>query len=82
MYKGGDEEATDIRLRFGAGTKSRRRELELTQEALADRAGLSQTYLAEVESGKRNISLVNIERLALALDLSLDELFSVYVSRR
>lgn len=80
MGSGGQVETTDIRFRFGAGVRMRRRELGLTQEALADRAGLSQTYVAEVESGKRNISLVNIERVTVALDISLGELFLAYVN--
>lgn len=82
MSEGRDEESTDIRVRFGVGVRARRRELELTQEALAERAGLSQTYLAEVESGKRNISLVNMELLALALGLTIGHLFLVYVNQK
>jgi transcriptional regulator with XRE-family HTH domain len=47
----------------------------LTQEDLADRAGIHRTYLSDVERGSRNICLLNIERVAAALSLPLSELF-------
>jgi transcriptional regulator with XRE-family HTH domain len=65
----------DIRERFGFAVKARREELGLTQEGLAGRAGIHRTYLSDVERGGRNLSLVNIERLAEALALRLSELF-------
>jgi transcriptional regulator with XRE-family HTH domain len=65
----------DIRERFGFAVKDRREELGLTQEDLADRAAIHRTYLSDVERGSRNLSLINIERLAAALSLPLSELF-------
>jgi transcriptional regulator with XRE-family HTH domain len=65
----------DIRERFGDAVRSRREELGLTQEELAEKAGIHRTYLSDVERGTRNVSLVNVERLAEALSLSLPELF-------
>ena len=65
----------DIRERFGFAVKTRREELNLTQEDLADKAGIHRTYLSDVERGSRNLSLINIERLAAALAMSLSELF-------
>jgi transcriptional regulator with XRE-family HTH domain len=53
----------------------RRQELKLTQEDLADKAGIHRTYLSDVERGARNLSLINTERLAQALTLSMSELF-------
>jgi transcriptional regulator with XRE-family HTH domain len=55
--------------------KLRREELEVMQEDLADKAGIHRTYLSVIERGWRNVSLINIERLAAALDLPLSELF-------
>ena len=65
----------DIRERFGFAVRVRREELGLTQEELAERARIHRTYLSDVERGSRNLSLVNIERLARALSVSLSELF-------
>jgi transcriptional regulator with XRE-family HTH domain len=65
----------DIRERFGFAIKTRREELNLTQEDLADKAGIHRTYLSDVERGSRNLSLINIERLAAALSISMSDLF-------
>lgn len=65
----------DIRERFGFAVKLRREELALTQEDLADKAGIHRTYLSDIERGGRNVALINIERLAAALELTLPDLF-------
>ena len=70
---------TDIRHRFGFAVKVRREQLELTQEDLAERAGIHRTYLSDIERGTRNPSLVNIDRLATALSISLPQLFASVV---
>jgi DNA-binding XRE family transcriptional regulator len=75
MKKRGAKE--DIRERFGFAVKLRREELSLTQEDLAGKAGIHRTYLSDIERGSRNVSLINIERLAAALSLSLSELFQL-----
>jgi transcriptional regulator with XRE-family HTH domain len=67
----------DIRERFGYAVKVRREELGLTQEDLADRARIHRTYLSDIERGTRNLSLINIERMAQALAVSLPELFQL-----
>lgn len=66
---------SDIRLRLGRAMRARRQELGLSQEELADRAGLHRTYLADVERGSRNVALFNIERIALALEMPVSALF-------
>lgn len=48
--------------------------MNLSQEALAERAGLHRTYVADIERGARNVSLKNIEKLAQALGLSIANL--------
>lgn len=52
---------------FGKRVRSRREELGISQEDLARRSGLHRTYIGSVERGRRNISLVNIVRIADAL---------------
>jgi transcriptional regulator with XRE-family HTH domain len=54
-----------------------REELGLTQVELAGKAGIHRTYLSDVEREKRNLSVVNIERLAAALVVTMTELFAV-----
>ena len=65
-----------IQERFGLAVKLIREERQLTQEELAHRAGIHRTYLSDIERGARNPSLINIEKLASALSVSLSELFS------
>ena len=56
-----------------------RRELRsrtgLSQEKFAQKIGMDRTYFASVELGKRNISIVNIEKIANGLDVTLSEFF-------
>jgi DNA-binding XRE family transcriptional regulator len=52
-----------------------REELQISQEEAADRCGLHRTYYSGVERGVRNVSLVNIERIAKGLKVPLPELF-------
>jgi transcriptional regulator with XRE-family HTH domain len=61
--------------RFGYVVKVRREALALTQEDLAEKASIHRTYLSDVERGTRNVSLINIERIASALSLPVSELF-------
>ena len=65
----------DIRVRIGLRIKQLRAQAGLTQDQLAYSIELSRSYLAEVETGKRNISSVNLERICTGLDVSLAEFF-------
>lgn len=58
---------TDIRKKFGNHLRELRVERKLTQEELADRAGMHFTYIGQIERGLRNPSLVNLEKIAKAL---------------
>ena len=66
----------DIKLLVGKRVRELRNSIGISQEKLADLAGLDRTYITSVECGKRNISIVNIEKLANALRVSLKEFFS------
>lgn len=72
----GRKRETNIKHCFGRAVTKRRHELGISQEEFADRAGLHRTYVSDIERGERNPSLVNIEKLAQALELSLSDLFA------
>jgi transcriptional regulator with XRE-family HTH domain len=65
----------DIKKRFGQNLRRIREEKQLSQEELADRAGLHRTYIGSVERGERNISLLNIVALAHTLEVPIATLF-------
>ncbi len=65
----------DIRVRFGKAVRARRKRLRVSQEEFADLCGLDRTYIGGIERGERNLALVNIEKIARTLRLSLSELF-------
>jgi len=71
----------DIRKRFGARIRQLRNDQGWSQEELADRAGLHRTYIGSVELGEQNLSLINIERLAATLGVSLAELFAPFADK-
>lgn len=65
----------DITFRFGQVVRKLRLEQNISQEELADRCGLHRTYISDIELGKRNVSLENIERISISLNRSLSDLF-------
>lgn len=65
----------DIRIRFGRAIRRIREEQGINQEEAAERCGLHRTYYSGIERGVRNVSLVNIERVARGLKTNLPELF-------
>ncbi len=65
----------DILTRYGQAVRKIRLERGISQEELADRCGLHRTYISDIELGKRNLSLENIERIAISLNKTLPEFF-------
>lgn len=64
-----------ILLKYGQVVRKIRLEKGISQETLADLSGLHRTYMSDVELGKRNVSLENIDRIANALEVSISEIF-------
>ncbi|TAK31798.1 MAG: helix-turn-helix domain-containing protein [Saprospiraceae bacterium] len=68
-------DATDIRYRLGQRIKQLREVKGMSQKDLAYTADLDRSYIAGVEAGSRNVSIVNVEKIANALNVSLNEFF-------
>ena len=64
-----------ILIRYGQAVRKVRLEQGISQEELADSCGLHRPYISDVELGKRNISLENIERIAISLNRTLSDFF-------
>jgi len=65
----------DIKKKFGENLKNIRLKKGISQEELAYMSGLHRTYISSIELGKRNVSLVNIHKLSMALNCQITELF-------
>ena len=65
----------DVRIVFGERVRQLRNGIGMSQENLALACGLDRSYVGSVERGQRNVSLLNIHRLAAALGVTLEELF-------
>ena len=65
----------DLKVRLGIAIKTERSVLGISQEELAERAGLHRTYVSHIEHGLRNLSIESIEKLAQALKVSVSALF-------
>lgn len=66
---------------FGRTIRRARRDLDLSQEALADRAGLSAKHVGEIERANKDPRMTTVFRLASALELATGELFARYDER-
>jgi transcriptional regulator with XRE-family HTH domain len=65
-----DSRITDLLVVLGGAIRSRRSELGYSQEGFASKIGLHRTYVGSVERGERNLSLVNLVRIAGGLGVS------------
>lgn len=66
----------EVKEKIGLRIKSLREEKQMSQKDLAYSADLDRSYIASVENGSRNISIVNIEKIAIALEVTLKEFFN------
>lgn len=65
------------RERLAVQIRAIRKGAALSQEALADLAGLHRTYVGDIERGERNVSIDNIERIARALQVDIVDLLAI-----
>lgn len=65
----------NIIIKFGERVREIRKEKELSQEELAHKADLHRTYIGMIERAEKNITLLNIEKIASALEVNIKELF-------
>ncbi|WP_081001295.1 helix-turn-helix transcriptional regulator [Pseudomonas chlororaphis] len=61
--------------RLGASVRARRLALGLSQEALADSAGVDRSHMGKIERGERNVTFLNILRIAKAIGCKPSDLF-------
>ena len=61
---------------FGSAVRELRLSRNLSQEALADLAGLDRSYTGGIERGEHNVALINIQRIAQALDIKVAALMN------
>lgn len=65
---------TKVLRQFGDNVKKLRKARGWTQEYLAKRAGLHRTYIGSIERSERNVSLVNVEKIAKSLNVTIETL--------
>lgn len=65
-----------ILIKFGERVREIRKEKGLSQEELAHKADLHRTYIGMIERAEKNITLVNIEKITNALEISIKDIFN------
>lgn len=68
-------ENNNILIKFGERVREIRKEKGLSQEELAHKADLHRTYIGMIERAEKNITLLNIEKIASALEVNIKKLF-------
>ncbi|OCR00575.1 transcriptional regulator [Oscillatoriales cyanobacterium USR001] len=66
----------EILVKFGNKVRQERLKQNLSQEELAERANVHRTYIGMIERHEKNITLINIEKIAIALGVSIPDLFT------
>ena len=66
----------NIKEKIGQRIRTLRKELNLSQEALALKAEVDRTYITDVENGRRNVSIEILERIIEALEVSITDFFN------
>jgi transcriptional regulator with XRE-family HTH domain len=68
--------AEDLLIRLGARIRKLRKKRGWTQVVMSEKVGIDRSFLADVERGKRNVSILNLDLMAKGLRVSLSQLFS------
>ncbi len=66
----------EIKQQFGLKIKELREERQYSIEYLANIANIDRSYISDIEKGKRNVSLLIIEKLSKALNVNIQDLFN------
>lgn len=65
-----------VLVEFGKRVREERLKQNLSQEILAEKAGVHRTYIGMIERAEKNITLININKIANALNVEISGLFS------
>lgn len=65
----------NIKMKFGNHLKELRKINGFTQEKLSEETGMDRSYISDIERGVKNISIEKLEKIAIAFNLELSELF-------
>jgi len=60
-----------IQKKFGSRVRNLRKKSGLSQESFADKCGFHRTYMGCIERGEKNLTIINIEKISLALNISI-----------
>lgn len=66
----------EILVKFGQKVRQLRIKQNISQEKLAEKANVHRTYIGMIERAEKNITLINIEKIAKALEVNISDLFS------
>ncbi|MDP9413248.1 MAG: helix-turn-helix domain-containing protein [Pseudomonadota bacterium] len=72
----GKEDPQNVLQQLGSAIRTLRADVGLSQEALADAAGIDRSHMGKIERGERNVTLLNLHRIALALRTKVSALLS------
>lgn len=69
-------DANDILPLLGMAIRDRRKDLGMSQEALADHSGIDRSHMGKIERGERNVTVLNLVRIASALGCKVSEMLN------
>ena len=72
----GQRDAEDVLGKIGMAVRSARKSQGLSQEALADAAGIDRSHMGKIERGERNVTILNVVRISVALNTRPSEMLA------